>query len=454
MIPVYSVTEARASDERAQKTIAMSTLIDRAGFAVGQQAISMLDAAYGKRVTVVAGKGHNGDDGRMAARVLRHRGAFVVVRDAKVSGPIAPCDLVIDAAFGTGFHGKYRFPSVDPSTPVLSVDVPSGLNADTGIATPGSARADVTLTFGRVKTGMFFHDGPDRCGQVFVADIGLPDVDHACSLVSDADIALLPRRRREGHKWDAAVFVVAGSPGMLGAASMVSHAALRSGSGMVRLGSPGAKLREPLVLEAVSVAIPAKGFASDVLMESEKCKAMVIGPGIGTDQATTTAVLEILSKTTLPTVVDADGLNALAAQRGWRDWAKETNATLVLTPHEGEFARLTGEAPGEDRLSATRSLAAACGAVVLLKGAPTVIAAPDGEVAIVSSGTTQLSTAGSGDVLSGVIGAFLARGLDPFRAAAIGAHVHGRAARHGHHEGLVASDLPDLIAEVLEAGSR
>lgn len=459
MQPVLTVAEMQAVDAAAQEREDISALINRAGTAAAVEALHMLGpgGAYGRRVAVVAGRGNNGNDGRVAARRLAARGARVRLLDAKAAPPqLSGTDLVIDAAYGTGYRGTYEAP--DPGgAPVLAIDVPTGLDAVTGVACEGAVRALRTVTFGALKPGLLLGEGPDRCGDVVVAPIGLPleIAVPGMHLVEDADVVdWLPDRGRSGHKWKHAVMVVAGSPGMYGAAGYTVAGAGRSGAGMVRLGVPGA---DPTTLPggaAVSRALPAEGFDGEVLAEIGRFRALVVGPGLGTGEATAEAVRRLVAGAAVPTVVDADGLSVLgAADEAAAVIGARGGAPIVLTPHEGEFARLAGASPGADRVADVRALAERTGAVVLLKGSTTVVAAPDGRVLLSTAGSARLATAGSGDVLSGIVGAFLARGLGALEAAALAAHVHGRAAALGRPEGLLAGDLPELVADVLSAAA-
>jgi NAD(P)H-hydrate epimerase len=303
-----------------------------------------------------------------------------------------------------------------------------------------------------LKPGLLQGEGAGLAGEVSVADIGLPVGDPPLSVMEDADIAaLIPPRRHGGNKWSAAVLVVAGSPGMTGAAALCARSAYRSGAGMVRLGVPGGDLSEAPASEAVSVDLGGPEWSSAAVEAAGRCSVVVVGPGVGRDASTGAEVRRLVTRSPVPVVLDADGLFALGLlDAGDRPAA---GSTLVLTPHDGEYLRLMGTEPGPDRIGAARRLAGSSGAVVLLKGPTTAVAAPDGRVLLATAGTTALATAGSGDVLSGVIGALIARGVAPQEAAAVGAHVHGRAGRRGAVEGLVAGDLPDLISAVL-SGSR
>jgi ADP-dependent NAD(P)H-hydrate dehydratase / NAD(P)H-hydrate epimerase len=448
MQPVLTVSEMNAVDAAALGSTALEELVARAGRAVALAALEMLGGAYGRRVVVVAGPGNNGADGRVAASLLRRRGARVDVVEAGSADALGLSDLVIDAAYGTGFRGRYRAPSVVPGTPVLAVDIPSGVEGDSGEASGAPWPASRTVTFVALKPGLVQGDGARLAGEVSVADIGLPPGRPAISVVDDGDVtALLPPRRHGGNKWSAAVMVVAGSPGMAGAAGLCARSAYRAGAGMVRLGVPGGDLSEAPASEAVSVFLPPQDWWADALQAALRCAALVIGPGLGRDPATAAQVQRLVAESPVPVVVDADGLFALG--RVGADDSFQARSPVVLTPHDGEYARLMGVDPGPDRIAAARRLAACSGAVALLKGPTTAVADVGGRVRLGMSGTTALATAGSGDVLSGMIGAMVARGVSPLEAAALAAHVHGRAGARGLGEGLVAGDLPDLVADVL-----
>ena len=450
MKPVLTVEQMRAVDAEALAAgLSEELLVERAGTAVAVGALRLMGGAYGRRVVVVAGKGNNGADGRVAADRLARRGARVTVLSAAEAPERIPgrtrIDLVIDAAFGTGFRGSYRAPAVPPGARVLAVDIPSGVDGDSGEACGEPLRADVTVTFAARKTGLLQGDGPALAGRVEVADIGL-DVSRATiGLVEDADVAAsLPARTRSAHKWQAALAVVAGSPGMTGAAALCAMGGYRAGAGMVRLGVPGAEPDAPGAAEAVASRLPAEGWAKEALAMAERCRALVVGPGLGREPGVAQELRALLGGFEGTVVVDADGLFALGTGDEAARALAACGGRAVLTPHDGEFARLTGAAPGSDRIAATVAAAARLGAVVLLKGPTTVVADPAGTVRLVTAGSPRLATAGTGDVLAGAIGALSARGLGPLDAAALGAHVHGSAAALGPPEGLVAGDLPDL----------
>ncbi|HLG66664.1 MAG TPA: NAD(P)H-hydrate dehydratase [Acidimicrobiales bacterium] len=476
MRPVLTVGEMRAADAAALAHVTEDELVARAGSKVAQAAVRLLGGAYGRRVVVVAGPGNNGADGRVAARLLARRGASVRTVPAAEPGPVGSCDLVVDAAYGTGFRGTYEAPAVPAGVPVLAVDIPSGVRGDDGVASGRPLRATATVTFAALKPGLLQGDGRELAGAVEVADIGLAVGEPSMAVVDDADVAgLLPRRPPDTHKWATAVAVVAGSPGMEGAAALAARGASRAGAGMVRLavpgtapapGAPGPGVPGPWPLEAVRLPLPAQGWADEVLEVLGRCRALVVGPGIGRAAPTGGEVRRLIAASPVPVVADADALFALGGVAGVREAVLAGRRPVVLTPHAGEFAALAGSGPGADRIGAARRLAEDTGAVVLLKGSLTVVATPSDAVEarspghppvlLAAAGSSRLATAGTGDVLSGMIGAFLARGLPAGTAAAFAAHVHGRAAARGHPEGLVAGDLPQLVATWLsdQAGGR
>lgn len=473
MLPAVTVEEMQAADAAALRSTTHETLVARAGTAVAVEALDMLGAAYGRSVAVVAGKGSNGADGRVAAAVLARRGARVRVIEAGSTDRLPEVDLVVDAAYGTGFRGHYEAPACSPRSRVLAVDIPSGVDGNTGAAGGRPLPAERTVTFAALKPGLLQGDGATLAGEVVLADIGLDPGAAGVGLVEDDDVvALVPPRPARTHKWASAVMVVAGSPGMEGAAALSAGGATHAGAGMVRLAVPGTDDGHggrpgPWPLEAVRMSLPRHGWAGEVLAVLERCRAMVVGPGLGRDDDTRSEIRQLIARAPVPVVADADALVALGdAGRARPVVAGEgVDRPVVLTPHDGEYRGLAGEPPGDDRLVAVRRLAAATGAVVLLKGSLTAVGAPPAAqearsvaggfpapgVLLAGAGSSRLATAGTGDVLSGVIGALLARGVPAQWAAALGAHVHGRAAQSGRAEGLVAPDLPDLVAGWLSA---
>ena len=416
----------------------------------------MLGGAYGRVVNVLAGKGNNGNDGRTAATYLRRRGVMVRVIDSAMRPPmLPPCDLVIDAAYGTGFRGEWKAPNIvsmsDGRPLVLAVDIPSGVNALTGEAGRGVLTADRTVTFQALKPGLVFGAGRTLRGAVEVADIGLDVSDATQHLVEASDVAAWwPTRSGDAHKWNGAVRVVAGSPGMLGAGRLSAEAAARSGAGLVTLSSPG--IDPDGRSEIIQHRIPAADFHVEVFSDLDRFGALVIGPGLGREAGTISSVRKLIAEATLPVVIDGDAIFAAAwSADGAAPLLRPRGRPTVITPHDGEFSLLAGRPPGADRVSAARGLAADLGVVVVLKGPATIVATPDGQVLVVDHGDERLATAGSGDVLAGMIGSLLAAGLAPERAAAGAAWLHAHAARQGARRGLLAGDIIDLIPSALES---
>jgi hydroxyethylthiazole kinase-like uncharacterized protein yjeF len=452
VIPIVTPEEMGEVDAAAPEPV--EVLVARAGAAVARAALDLLGGAYGRRVVVVAGRGNNGADGRDAARRLARRGvAATVVAASEAPDRLPRADLVVDAAYGTGFRGTYRAPRVEPGTPVLAVDIPSGVDGLTGELAERVLRADRTVTFAALKPGLVLEPGATWAGEVAVADIGLDVSASRCHLVEAADVASwLPDRSPTTHKWRSAVWAVAGSPGMAGAAALTTGGAQRAGAGYVRLSTPGGDA-EGAAVEVVRTPLPADGWAAEVAAGLGRFGALAVGNGLGTGEATAVQVRQLVGATAtagdgggpVPTVVDADGLTALGEAA-----ASCVGPHVVLTPHDGELARLTGAPPGPDRIAAARALADRTGAVVLLKGRATVVADPGGRVLVSRAGDARLATAGTGDVLAGVVAALLAQGVAPFEAAASAAFLHGRAAALGWRRGFVAGDLLEGLPRALD----
>ena len=450
MIPIVTPDEMRAIDAAAAEPT--EVLIQRAGAEVARHAATMLGGTYGRRVAVIAGKGNNGADGRVAAELLGQRGAQVTVLD-----PLDPpwqlpeMDLVIDAAYGTGFRGTWDPPNVG-TAPVLAVDIPSGVDALTGAAAGPVLRATRTVTFAAYKPGLLIGDGPHLAGEVVVADIGLRTGPVFTHLLEAVDVrAWWPRRASDAHKWRSALRVVAGSAAMTGAAHLVSAAAMRAGCGMVQLSIPG-QISAAMPPEVVQAALPERGWAGEAADALKRFTAAAIGPGLGRTDDTGEQVRHFVAATQLPLVIDGDGLFAV----GWNaDGAPATlrrrTAPTVLTPHDGEYTTLTGDEVGADRLVAARRLAHDTGCVTLLKGPATIVAHPHGDALVVNTGDDRLATAGTGDVLTGIVGALLAAGAVPYRAAAMAAWLHGTAAQRCPRYGTIASDVVAAIPAALTA---
>jgi len=462
VIPVVTAAQMARADAATLADHAPGTgtdhdlLVRRAGAAVAAAAIRMLGGAYGRRVTVVAGKGHNGDDGRVAAERLRDRGAAVTVVPAGDCADLlierAECDLLIDAAYGTGFRGTWDPPGLW-GVPVLAVDLPSGLGADSGRADGAVLTATRTVTFAALKPGHLFGDGPEVCGEIEIADIGvdvlahLDDVD--TFVVEPEDVAAwLPVRAASSHKWVDAVRVVAGSTGMSGACALACAAAMRAGAGIVHASVRGADAGEGLPTEVVLRPLHGSSWSDGVLDDLGRFSSLVIGPGLGRGDDIAAEVRAVVAGAAVPVVVDGDGLGAVVDSRGGIDCLVGRGSATVLTPHDGEFGVLGGDTSAE-RVSATRELAARLDAVVLRKGPTTVVTDGRGPTFLVVSGDERLATAGSGDVLSGIVGAFLARGMSPVAAAVAAAVVHGMAAVSREPEGLIARDIVGGIGGVL-----
>ena len=475
MQPVVTPAEMGEADRR---TIAAGTpeavLVERAGSAVGRHALRMLGGTYGRRVLVVRGKGNNGADGAVAARYLRTRGIGVdelALADGidaiALARALGRAHLAIDAMFGTGFRGELDGDAARVASalaaaevPTLAVDIPSGVDGKTGEARGEAVRAEETVCFAALKPGLLFEPGRSRAGRVHVAEIGVEPGSTALHVLERSDLAL-PRRGIEGHKWLAGALVVGGSTGLAGAPLMASHAAARSGAAMVVCAVPGAAAAARASgTEVVTRALPATpddaldaGAADAVMADVERFRAVAIGPGLGRDARTQTAVRRVVAQCPLPIVVDADGLNALADDpEPLRARRAAGFPPAILTPHAGEYARLAGKPVDADRVLAARELAARLDAIVLLKGPGTVIAAPDGRAVVNRVDRAALATAGTGDVLTGIIVGLLASGASPFDAAATGAYVHGCAAIvAGTGDDLVATDLIGALHPTLHS---
>lgn len=431
MIPLVSAAVMRDCDAQEVARRGVDALVRDAAGAVASQAHLMLTSLYGRRIAVIVGPGLNGADGRGAARLLSARGATVdVITVENQPRELRAVDLVIDAAFGLGCTREYDAPLVPPSTPVLAVDLVSGVDADTGEILGRPLRASVTLALGALKHAHL--DGPAAAlaGDLRFASLGIDAPLHD-ALVTDGDLDDFVRGNRDDHKWTHALSVLAGSPRMPGAAALVCRGALSAGASLVRLESRGKIAR---LVDIPQEVVRVRGPAID-----PRSGCVVAGPGLGTKAGPW--LIERLGNLAPPSVLDADALSLDVVSLPHR-------APRVLTPHAKEFERLAGATPGAQRIAVVRRLATETGCVVLLKGPVTVIGSPDGRVRAVNSGTNALATAGSGDVLSGMIGAAITRGHDPLQAAALSAHLHGRAgARLAPYQS--ASALPAAVTRIL-----
>jgi NAD(P)H-hydrate epimerase len=457
--PLYSAAEMRAAEEAYSGTV--EELMERAGRAVAQHALE--DFGDARSFTVVCGGGSNGGDGRVAARVLEEAGRDLLVVDAKPEDEekdLGDPDVLIDALFGTGFEGEPRPGAArlieqmnELGAPVLSVDLPSGVDASTGEVAGAAVDADMTVTFHGEKVGHHVTPGAFLAGYVEVADIGLEPVETENARVTREILELWPRRSPEGNKYTSGHVVVAGgSPGMTGAPCLSALAAFRSDAGYVTLAGPEPALPvfEARVLEAVKRRLPSddglvtEEAAGTLLDLAAKAGAIALGPGLGRTRGTKGFVRRVLAEAPLPVVVDGDAL--------WELEPGEWPAPRILTPHSGELGRLIGEESSwvdAHRIAAVRRAVERFGCVVLLKGAGTLIAAP-GSGVLVDGGHPTLATAGTGDVLTGIIAAFLAKGMDPRLATAAAATAHHWAAIEASFDaGLIASDLLDALPRVL-----
>lgn len=456
MIPVVTPEQMRATDAVALAAAGdTGVFIRRAGHAVAETARSMMGGTYGRRVIVVAGKGNNGNDGRVAAATLGSWGASVTVTDAPAAHGLfvdpRTADIVIDAAYGIGFRGTWS-PPIVIDVPVLAVDIPSGLDGRTGAVNGGVLVADRTVTFAALKQGMVLGDGPSVCGVIDIVDVGIdPGDDVDVHVVEASDVRRwLPPRDRQAHKWSHAVRMVAGSAGMPGAASLASAAAMRAGAGIVHLSTRSTdRSGAQFPTEVVHVPLPEGDWSRFVAADAVRFDSLVIGPGLGRGDDVALEVREVLAAVGLPAVIDGDAIAASVDPRGGYGTLLGRTAQTVLTPHDGEFAAMGGDTSDDDRIGATAALAAACGCTVLRKGPTTVVASPGRPTYLVVSGDERLATAGSGDVLSGITGAFLTRGLAAHEAAAAAAFVHGMVGSSLPVEGVIARDVVAGISDVL-----
>jgi NAD(P)H-hydrate epimerase len=478
----------------------LDDLMEAAGLAVAQEVWLSLGVVAGRRVLVLVGPGNNGGDGLVAARHLSEWEADVAVyllaprndekltkvRDLNVPVFVATEDdgfetlgealdgaeVVIDALLGIGrarpvdgalaeILRRLQAASDRARPPqIIAVDVPTGVNADTGAADPLAVTADMTITFGFAKVGLHMLPGSKHVGKVQVIDIGLPKGAAPSTAIDLLDASWvrerLPARPAGANKGTfGRVLAVAGSANYPGAARLATEAAYRVGAGLVTLACPDS-LRAIVAPSTPEVTYIPLGDAPAITPQSaaqiiealDAYDVLLIGPGISQREGVLPAVLNILTaeRAERPAVVDADALNALAQFDAWEH--EEGIGTLVLTPHPGEMARLTGKATEEiqrDRLGAARDAAAEWRQIVVLKGAHTVIAAPDGRTALSPHASPLLATAGTGDVLTGAIAGLIAQGVQPFEAAACAVYLHGVAAEDAGEDfgdrGMLASDL-------------
>jgi NAD(P)H-hydrate epimerase len=485
-------------------------LMERAGQSVAKKITRIFRK---KKVIVLSGGGNNGGDGIVVARNLKKKGwnvrVFLFSRESKLSPDcreqcrlakkiklpiefrtdISEKDIrdaiVVDALLGTGISKSVRAPLSEvisvlnrSDVPVVAVDIPSGISSDNGRVMGDAVRADYTVTFGLPKMGHVFFPGKEYTGELFIEDIGFPEEmltsDTLKAQIIDTNDAerLLPERPAYSHKGDYGhVLIVAGSRGKTGAAFMAGQACLRSGAGMVTLGVPETLVDtyHARVTEEMVLPLPDTGNGTlhhkavieilDFLYES--ADVLAVGPGIGVSDNTEKIIFELIRRSTAPMVIDADGLNAINTVA----YFKKAKSPIILTPHPGEMARLLNKKTGtrtkkakktdikrsieEDRINTVRSFSKDTGVYLALKGAPTVIAEPEGNVYINTTGNPGMAKAGSGDVLTGIIAAFLGQGLNPLDATALGTYIHGRAGDAAALEkGLYSVIATDIIEKL------
>jgi NAD(P)H-hydrate epimerase len=432
--PLHTAAEMRAAEEGHD----VDQLMERAGRAVADAILSRFPA--GRTFAAICGGGANGGDGRIAAELLRSNGWE--------ERSVGEADVIVDALFGTGFRGAPREEATqqiramnDSPAPVVAVDIPSGVDASTGEVPGDAVLAELTVTFHGRKVGHEVAPGRFHRGEVVIADIGLEPLETEHALVTPEILELVPRKKPGDTKYTAgSVLVVGGSPGLTGAACLTAEAAFRADAGYVAVAAPRESLPviESRLLEAV------KRPLEEVWDAVARAGALAIGPGLGRDHGE--LVRRLLEETDVPAVVDADGLHELEPF--------ERAAPTVLTPHSGELGRLLGEEASwvdAHRLEALRRAVERFDCVVLLKGEGTLVGTPWAGP-LVCGGFPALATAGTGDVLTGVIASFLAKGMDARLAAAAGSVAHTQAAVAApHRSGLVASDLLSSLPRVLDA---
>ena len=433
--PLYTAEEMKAAEAGHD----VEALMERAGNAVA--AVVARDYP-GARVVAVCGKGANGGDGRIAAQRL---GAKVV----EVGAELSRADVVIDAIFGTGFHGEPREEAArsieairTANVPVVAVDVPSGVNASTGEVSGVCVDAATTVTFHGEKVGLAVAPGSLHAGRIELVDIGLESSETRHARVTSEIVRRLPQRRRGGNKYrSGSVLVVGGAPGLTGAVCLAAEAAFRADAGYVTVCAP----RESLPIVEMRLLEAVKRPLEETFEAAERAGALALGPGLGRGDEARQLVRRLLKETELPAVVDADGLFGFEPV--------ERDPPTVLTPHSGELARLLDvETTWVDahRLEAVSRAVERFQCVVLLKGSETIVAAPAART-LISTGTPRLATAGTGDVLTGIIGAFLSKGMEGALAAATAARIHADAAlAAAHGRGLIASDVAARLPGVLD----
>ena len=508
MVRVLSAKGQKLADQGTVEEFGLPgfTLMESAGRGAAEHIWGTYGPLHGKRVAVYCGKGNNGGDGFVVARLLHERGAFVHVlapasaatvdaaHNLRLLRSLAstsnrlrlgtyedmhPADLYVDALLGTGVSSPVREPTLGlvarlnaAPGPVVALDLPTGLHPDYGTVLGSVVRADMTVTMGALKPGLLIGNGPNVAGRVEVVDIGIPTyISQKAHLASDriwqttdaVVSGLLPARPRQAHKYSVGMaLVVGGAPGLTGAPVMASQAAARIGAGYVTCATRAslqstlaAKLTEIATTglpETVSGHLDVPAALSALSSRLQKASALLIGPGLGRDPATLAFVRRLVTTSPLPTVIDADGLNALAGTEFRLGGVAD--GRWILTPHEGEFRRLSNE-DLTDRVGTVRTFARRWDSVLILKGMPSLVATPAGDVYICATGNPALATAGTGDVLAGLCVGLLAQGLTPVEAAVCAVHIGGAAADRFAAKMAIRSmmamdmvrELPQLLAE-------
>jgi NAD(P)H-hydrate epimerase len=501
LAPLPDAAAQRALDTWAieQRGIPGLDLMERAGIGLTRV---VAETAPAGPIAVVCGRGNNGGDGFVAARLLREQGRDVRVLllsepdelrgDARANferldrdlvqpfsaEALRGCTSIVDAILGTGFSGEPREPAAGAIAAInaavrsqaaiaIACDVPSGVDASTGEVAGPAVLARATATFHAAKPGLWISPGKKHAGEVSVIDIGIPAggaQDATVGLTQPSVLEEIPRRGAESTKFAAgAVLVCGGSVGLTGAPCMAAEAAMRTGAGYVTVCVPESlnTIFEVRLLEVMSVPLPDRDGGLDpagaqtVLERAARVQALVLGPGLGRGEGALEFARVLAREAGVALLLDADGLNAHA---GRLDSLAQRGAPTVLTPHAGELARLlesTSEAVGARRLACAREAADRAGAIVVLKGDDTLIAEPHGRVAVNPGGSSALATAGTGDVLSGVIAALLAKRMDPFHAACAGVFAHAAAGRIAAQrvgaEGVIARDVIEAMPGALNA---
>ncbi len=435
--PLYTADEMRAAEQGHD----VEELMERAGRAVADAVLAHVPGA--RKVAAVCGPGANGGDGRIALRLLAEAGR-------ETTEELQPdAEVVIDALFGTGFRGVPRPEAAAlierinaHGAPVVAVDLPSGIDSSTGEAAGAAVRADVTVTMHALKVGLAVSPGSRLAGRIHVADIGLGSRETVNRLVSREILRVVPRKAEGDTKYTAgSVLVVGGAPGTTGAVCLAAEAAFRSDAGYVAV----ATHENSLATVEARLLEPVKRRLEEVDELAKRATALAIGPGLGRGDKERKLVRRLLAELEIPAVVDADALFELEPG----DWP----APRVLTPHAGELGRLLGEEAfwvDDHRLEAVQRAADHFGCVTLLKGADTIVAAPGEGALVCALGLPSLATAGSGDVLTGIVAAFLSKGVEPRLAAAAGAAAQQLSSRAAPQRvGLIASDLIEALPATL-----